>query len=157
MIKANNVLCSGGPGKAASRRSVRCLFLLLLLTACVKKEEVRPDCGIDAGPCVRSAGGMTVTLDITPKPVKALRDLAFAVSLMRDSRPVGTAQVEIDLTMPGMNMGENRVRLRHEGEGSYRGRGVIVRCSSGKKLWKASVIVTDEGRVATADFLFDAP
>jgi hypothetical protein len=49
------------------------------------------------------------------------------------------------------------VRLLHEGEGRHRGRGVIVRCPSGQTLWKASVVVAEDKRSLTADFLIDVP
>ena len=100
---------------------------------------------------------MTATLDVTPKPLRAMRELQFTVQLSRDAMPVRNAEVEIDLTMPGMNMGENRVRLRGAGGGIYRGTGIIVRCSSGRTVWKASVTVQDGQRVTVADYVFGAP
>jgi len=112
---------------------------------------------IDAGACTKFVDDMQVTLDIAPKPVRAMRELQFSIQLARGTAPVRHAEVVVDLTMPGMNMGENKVRLRGAGDGTYRGTGIIVRCSSGKTLWKASVAVKDGQRVIVADYLFDAP
>jgi hypothetical protein len=38
-----------------------------------------------------------------------------------------------------MFMGENRVALQQEGEGGWRGRGIVVRCPSGGRRWSAEV------------------
>jgi hypothetical protein len=136
------------------------LFLagsLLLSLSCSKREDLRPDCIINAGPCVKAVEGLTVALDIIPRPVRAMRDLSFDVQLERGGRPAEATGVEVDLTMPGMQMGENRVQLRRLRDGLFRGKGVILRCPSGQALWKASVIVTAGGRVTTADFLLEAP
>lgn len=132
------------------------LLGLFILPAC-RSDEPRPDCLINAGTCARVTGGMTVTLDVAPKPVRAMRELLFTVRLVRGIAAVGGAEVEADLTMPGMNMGENRVRLREAGGGAYRGTVIIVRCPSGRTVWQASIIVNEGDRVSTAEFLFDAP
>lgn len=140
---------------------LRTLWIFSLLLAAVPaggaKETPVPDCAIDAGPCIRTVEGMTVTLDITPKPVKAMQDLSFSLRLARSGRLVGNAKVEIDLAMPGMQMGRNRVQLQQGADGVYQGRGVIVRCPSGRTLWKASVVVTEGERSVTAEYLFEAP
>lgn len=100
-------------------------------------------CAISAGPCeARMAeAGATVTLEIEPRPVRALADLTFTVRARRGALPLGGADGEIALSMPGMYMGENRVRLASLGGGVYRGKGVIVRCPSGHRSWSAEVIL----------------
>jgi hypothetical protein len=146
------------PRRTASKKSMfGLLFLLLLAVSCEKQEVLRPDCAINDGPCTRTVDALTVTLDIAPRPVRAMQDLTFELQIKRGGRTVRDAEVEIDLTMPGMNMGENRVRLRHEGDGSFRGRGVIIRCPSGQALWKASAVIAEGERTTRADFRFDAP
>jgi hypothetical protein len=90
-----------------------------------------------------------VSLDIEPKPVRAMQDLTFTVTLAGE-KPA--APPYIDLGMPGMNMGRNRVILQPAGELVYRGEGVIVRCPSGRRTWKAKVTVPEAGSV---EFVFD--
>lgn len=106
------------------------------------------DCDLSAGPCQRllEAAGARVTLEIEPRPVRSMKDLTFTVRAWRDGFPIGGAseagtewQAEIALAMPGMYMGENRVRLAPLGPGAWRGRGVIVRCPSGRRTWSAEV------------------
>jgi hypothetical protein len=58
----------------------------------------------------------------------------------------------IDLGMPAMKMGPNRVEMEKQGENTWTGKGVIVRCPSGKNTWFARVTIPDTG---TADFVFD--
>jgi hypothetical protein len=129
------------------------VLLLSLLAACTEQEA--PDCPIDAGPCSRIVEGVTVTFDLVPKPVRAMRELEFSVLLAKDGDPVVNAAVTVDLTMPGMDMGENRIRLMPRPGGRYAGKGVIVRCPSGSTLWRAAVIIDRGGRAATAAFLFE--
>ena len=58
----------------------------------------------------------------------------------------------IDLGMPGMAMGPNRVLLKRIGHNTYEGQGVMVRCPSGQRTWKATVTLPEAGVV---DFVFD--
>jgi len=107
------------------------------------------NCDMQHGPCTKELAGMTVTLDILPKPVKAMRDLKFQVTL---SGGKITAFPFIDLGMPGMDMGPNRVELRPVKDNVYEGQGIIVRCPSGRRIWKATVTLPEVGKVG---FVFD--
>ena len=95
-------------------------------------------------------GDRRVTLEITPRPVKAMRDLIFTVTI--DSPAEQSGQPYIDLNMPAMDMGRNRVALKPIGRGVFQGRGVIVRCISNLKTWQAKITFPDFGR---AYFVFD--
>lgn len=130
------------------------VFALIMLPVCPtsssgKSEPPRVECKVNAGPCWAHISGTKVSLDIEPKPVKAMHDLTFTVTFAGEN-PV--AAPYIDLGMPGMNMGRNRVILKPAGELVYRGEGVIVRCPSGRRTWKAKVTVPDVGSV---EFVFD--
>lgn len=107
------------------------------------------DCAIQTGPCTQSLADGTVTLDITPKPVRAMQDLIFTL-VFSGLKPAHDPFIE--LGMPGMIMGSNRVVLKRAGENTYRGTGVIVRCPSGHRTWKATVTFPDKG---SAEFVFD--
>jgi len=89
-----------------------------------ERKPERVDCDVHAGPCSASLKDIQVTLDIKPKPVKAMEDLTFTVRFAGEK---SVAAPYIDLGMPGMNMGRNRVALKRIGESLYQGRGVIVR------------------------------
>lgn len=130
------------------------VFALIMFTLCPasssgKSELPRVECDVHAGPCSAHISGTKVSLDIEPKPVKAMQDLTFTVTFAGE-KPV--AAPYIDLGMVGMNMGRNRVILKPAGESLYRGGGVIVRCPSGRRTWKAEVTVPDVGSV---EFVFD--
>ena len=107
------------------------------------------NCDIQRGPCTEELAGMIVTLDILPKPVTAMKDLKFQVTL---SGATPKAAPFIDLGMPGMDMGPNRVELRHVKDNVFEGQGVIVRCSSGRRTWIATVTLPELGKV---EFIFD--
>jgi len=115
----------------------------------VDAAESQINCSIHDGACSLSLPGFEVTLDIRPKPVKAMHDLVFSVSFS-GGEPDGAPY--IDLGMPGMKMGPNRVILEKISRTVYRGKGVIVRCPSGRRTWKATVTVPSRGK---ADFIFD--
>ncbi len=104
-----------------------------------------PDCAIDQGPCSRTAGMREVIFDITPKPVKTMKELTFTVRAVgKNSAPT----VLLDLSMPGMYMGRNEVILKKTPDGSYSGKGIIPRCPSGNKRWKAEVAIPGAGKVS---------
>jgi hypothetical protein len=109
------------------------------------------NCDLHAGTCTQNLAGSTVTLTVAPRPVKAMQDLSFRVTL-NGKLPPNTKPPYIDLGMPGMNMGPNRVQLKSAGNATYEGRGVIVRCPSGRRTWQATVTIPDVGQT---DFIFD--
>jgi len=95
------------------------------------------------GPFVAVAGGQKILLDIAPKPVKTMRELTFSVEVPG----YGSAgNPWIDLGMAGMRMPPNRVVLRKEGDGRYRGKGVVVKCPSGMRTWTAAVNIPGKGK-----------
>ena len=107
------------------------------------------NCSIHKGARTQALGAGEIILEINPKPVTAMKDLVFKVTvknLSPSSAPV------IDLSMPGMHMGKNKVNLQEVTPDVYQGVGVIVRCPSGRRLWQATVDVPDVG---TAAFRFD--
>ena len=137
--------------KAKLCAAILCLMTFTICSAAfgAESEPNRVDCDVHAGPCSAHISGTRVSLDIEPKPVKAMHDLTFTLTLTGE-KPV--ADPYIDLGMPGMNMGRNRVILKPAGGLSYRGEGVIVRCPSGRRTWKAKVTIPEMGSV---EFVFD--
>ena len=137
--------------KAKVFTAILCLmtFAICSTASGTESEPDRVECDVHAGPCSAHMSGSRVSLDIEPKPVKAMRDLTFTVTFA-GKKPV--AAPYIDLGMPGMNMGRNRVILKPARELIYRGEGVIVRCPSGRRTWKAKVTVPEMGSV---EFVFD--
>ena len=107
---------------------------------------------LSAGTFRSAAGAQEVTLSISPWPARAMRELSFAVELPGYS---GASPPHVDLSMPGMEMGRNRVLLARGRDGIYRGTGTFVRCASGRTGWEATVSVPDGGKavfgVALAD------
>ena len=105
---------------------------------------------IHAGPCTRTAAGRQVTLEIDPKPVKHMKELNFRVTVEPcEGLPTNLL---VDLSMPGMVMGRNQVRISKRSGCTWEGRGLIVRCMSGRTLWKATLLSPELGNPA---FTFD--
>jgi hypothetical protein len=45
-------------------------------------------------------------------------------------------------------MGKNLVIMKQTREGAYVGKGIIVRCPSGRRLWKATLLFSPEREVS---------
>lgn len=129
-------------------------FVFILLFAALTANMASADassvnCQAHDGKCSLPIGKETVTLEINPRPVTAMRDSTFTVTL------TGKAPEQapfIDLGMPAMKMGPNRVQLKPTGDGTYVGKGIIVRCKSGRRIWFANVVFPGAGE---AKFVFD--
>ena len=104
------------------------------------------NCDLHNGACTQQLDGTDVRLEVTPRPVEAMTDLLFKVTLIGEQLSLKKNPF-IDLGMPGMNMGPNRVLLKASGPSTYEGQGVIVRCKSGRKIWQATVTLPDTGAV----------
>jgi nitrogen fixation protein FixH len=114
-------------------------------------------CDLAATACHQTlSSGAHLTLDLSPRPLKAFADLAVTAAL-RDGagRPIDGAEVAVSFAMPGMFMGENRAGLASSGGGRYAGKAVLVRCPSGRSDWRAEAVVRASGMApATATFDF---
>jgi len=127
------------------------LFVLSISSASIAagNGHSKVNCAIQDGPCIQEVNGHRVTLEVLPRPVKAMQDLIFKVSI--DGDVMLSKLPHIDLNMPAMNMGRNRVSLKSKEKNSYEGSGVIVRCKSGHRIWRATVNLPGMGK---ADFIF---
>jgi len=125
------------------------LLIIMLPEAPVFAGSAKINCQAHQGSCTLPLDKETITLEITPRPVKAMQDSIFKVTIT-GNQPAKLPY--LDLGMPAMKMGPNRVTLKPDGNGSYSGKGVIVRCKSGRRTWFANVIVPGAGE---AKFVFD--
>lgn len=106
-----------------------------------------PACDLGASPCAGVlAGGGTVRVELAPRPLATMKELAVRVDLGADAPP--DARVSVSFSMPGMAMGENRSRLARTGPGRFEGKAVLVRCPSGRREWTAEVEVAPPGAAA---------
>ncbi len=128
------------------------LFIALAVTA----QAVSNDCDIQRGPCVPIiSNGLSIVFDIQPKPVASMSENTFIVTLGRSGKPITTATVHLDLSMPGMFMGNNEVVLKHIKGGRYEGNGIIPRCASGRKTWQADVAIQSAETTTVVGFIFE--
>lgn len=130
-----------------------CLIVIVLPLTAQADNGYRKqiNCDLHDSACVQRVGDTDITLEVSPRPVEAMKDLVFKVTLSSSDK-VPSAAPHIDLNMPKMNMGKNQVKMNTVGPNVYEGNGVIVRCASGHRVWRATVTVPDLGK---ADFVFD--
>jgi hypothetical protein len=120
------------------------LFLVFaFLSLPAQAEKTAENEAIHRGPCTTEAAGRQVTLEVDPKPVRHMTDLTFKVTIV--PCPDLPSTLLLDLSMPGMYMGKNRVSLTKKRNGTWQGTGVIVRCMSGRKLWQATILSAELG------------
>jgi hypothetical protein len=113
-------------------------------------------CDIQRGSCrLVTNDGTAVELDIQPKPVKAMTDLDFMITITRDGTLLKDTLISLDLSMPGMFMGRNRPVLKQVQPGRYEGKGIVTKCPSGRKTWQAEITVERDGKTAVVDFVFE--
>jgi nitrogen fixation protein FixH len=117
-----------------------------------RRMVARGACDLATGPCTAQlAGGGEVTLELRPRPLRTMRDLDVRAKL---SAAGPSMEVSVSFSMPGMEMGTNRVALSATPDG-FAGKAVLVRCPSGKRGWVAEVAVSKAGAdPATARFPF---
>jgi hypothetical protein len=111
-----------------------------------------PECALSRGPCAAEVNGKKIVFDITPKPVRAMQETAFKVNLSGGQTKADLPELTVDLGMPGMYMGTNKVLMKKTAEGQYEGKGIIPRCPSGRNRWMATVHISEAD---SASFLFN--
>ncbi len=142
--------------KTASFLLIIVLYLVFVLPVSAGETPIRHACEINKGTCVGTTvdGAYEVSFSIEPKPVTAMRELTFRVVLKEQGVRSRTSSVTIDLSMPGMYMGKNRVALTPH-DGVYEGTGIIIRCPSGKKTWQADVAIQASDKKSNTGFIFE--
>jgi nitrogen fixation protein FixH len=114
----------------------------LRLERTVRSQE---PCDLGGGPCTLPLpGGGAVSLELGPRPLRTMRELAAVAQVIEKGAPVEGATVNVSLVMPGMEMGQNVVALQAEA-GRHVGRVTLVRCLSGRRDWVAEVAVGRPG------------
>ncbi len=114
-----------------------------------RRVRAKAACDLAAGPCTRALdGGGEVTGEVSPRPVRAMRELVVRVAVKPTPTATPTAVVSVSFSMPGMTMGENRSTLAATAPGVYEGKAVLVRCASGRRDWVVDVELPEAGRAA---------
>jgi nitrogen fixation protein FixH len=103
-------------------------------------------CDLGKGPCtVPLTGGGEVTLELGPRPLRTMRELAVTADVRSGGAPMAGPEVHVSFAMKGMQMGDNTAALAPAGDGRLAGKAVLVRCPSGRKDWTADVTVAQQG------------
>lgn len=115
--------------------------------------RVSPPCDLGDGACTLSAASYEVTLELAPRPLRTMTELAVAARVRGpDGGPAGGRTVTVHFQMRGMEMGENRSELAEAAPGRYAGKAVLVRCPSGRRDWTAAVVVGGQAATVVTKF-----
>lgn len=139
------------------------LFTFLIMLADAKGRngqivhDTLIDCDISAHPCSKTvaADGLEVVFDTASRPVTSMKELTLIFKLRERGQAVTDAVLGLDLTMPGMFMGQNRPVLSHTGNGVYTGTAIFPNCPHGGKVWKADIKITRGSRVYAVSYVFE--
>jgi len=138
------------------RRMLLVLAIFAAFASAASAADTEINCDIQRGPCIQKIGnGLIVEFNIKPKPVTAMSDLTYLLTVTRGGTPLAGSTAALDLSMPGMFMGKNLPILKRMGAGRFEGKGIIPKCPTGKKTWQADVIVVHEGKSDIAGFVFE--
>ncbi len=110
-------------------------------------------CGQGAPVTAVRAGGAELSLETHPSPPVSRREVLFRLRAAETGRPLAGATATLDLAMPGMDHGPNRVTLEERAPGVYEGRGILVMAGP----WRAAATLRHRGGRLTAVFRFNAP
>lgn len=103
-------------------------------------EVLNPGAACDVGQkqCLhRLPDGGTVAIDLSPRPVPLMQPVRVRVSLTGSSlRPVF-----LEISGLNMEMGVNRVALKADGNGLWRGETIIPICSQRQMHWRAALVL----------------
>lgn len=93
-------------------------------------------------------------LNLNPKPVKAMENIEFQLILTENQ--LMEPEILLDLSMPGMYMGDNKVKLKKISNNMYRGYGVFPECMSEHRRWNIKIIFEDKNQNKfSTDIKFD--
>ncbi|MFN3604009.1 MAG: hypothetical protein ACK4UJ_04795 [Leptonema sp. (in: bacteria)] len=76
-------------------------------------------------------------IDLNPKPVRVMKEITFTIEL--NQYEFDPEEILLDLTMPEMYMGENKVILKKNQKNVYEGKGVLPECSSNFTRWNIEI------------------
>jgi hypothetical protein len=133
------------------KKQLCALIMTLLMISCGDEfiNDPRIDCDIHQGPCVKTINGQSLEFDLAPKPVHQMKPLRVKVALKGGETPDA---LTVNFTMPDMDMGVNQAILKKLDGNRYEGGGILPACSSGNRIWKASV--TTDSRRPSVEFTF---
>ncbi|MGD0280815.1 MAG: hypothetical protein ABSB95_00470 [Dissulfurispiraceae bacterium] len=95
-----------------------CQLFLILNSGPAAGSDGKPDCDINRGPCKKNAGSTEILFDILPKPVKAMQELNFTITIKGGPE---SDKLIVTLGMPDMYMGENKIIAGRSSKETYTG------------------------------------
>jgi hypothetical protein len=111
-------------------------------------------CQLHHAPCYSNDEQISVTLDITPKPVPIAKALAVSTQITG----VTPTRVQLDINGSNMYMGYNRIDLTAQADGSWTGKTLLAFCTIDQMSWQFTVMIdTAEGRQIQAPFPLVTP
>lgn len=108
------------------------LLALISTLSCNKSEDTSSnsnDKNIEKKSEVKASskdGEISAILDISKKPIPKLVPLDLKLTLKQGNEGIRNADISLDLTMPGMEMPKNVVKLKESLSGIYNGQAIFT-------------------------------
>jgi hypothetical protein len=111
-------------------------------------------CQLHQQACTIHAQGLTVTLDVAPKPIPIAKQLSIKANIT-GAMP---SKVQLDINGSNMYMGYNRIPLVQQEDGSWAGKSLLAFCTIDKMQWQLTLIIDlNDGTQIQAPFPLTTP
>ena len=92
-------------------------------------------------------------LNLHPKPVYAMKPIEFDLTLTTSK--LQNPEILLNLTMPAMYMGINKVFLKKVSKNVYKGNGMFAECVTEDRRWNIKIVFKENEKIYTKDIQFD--
>lgn len=116
--------------------------------------ELAKNCQLHQQACISRYQNITLTLDITPKPIPIAKQLNISAQI------TGTTptQVQLDINGSNMYMGYNRITLKQQTDGNWTGKSLLAFCTTDAMQWQLTLLVDlPDGSQLQAPFPLTTP
>lgn len=128
-------------------------FIFAIMPKWRVEVPVQPQCDLNRQSCaVELPNKARLEFAIEPRPVPSAKPLALKATVS-GSNP---DEVAANFAGVSMNMGDNRSALTSSGSGTYAGTATLPVCTTGRMLWRATVLVEYRRRVFVVPFEFES-
>ncbi|MCS7204654.1 MAG: hypothetical protein NZ853_03055 [Leptospiraceae bacterium] len=92
-------------------------------------------------------------LNLSPKPVYTMKEIQFQLEFTKSN--IHQPEILLDLTMPAMYMGENKVIMKKVSDNLFEGKGIFPECTSDDRRWNIKILMKTPEKEYVKNIQFD--